>query len=140
VQAPNGSPTPYAPRYIASLSANYLVLLERGGVDFGIEYNYRSSEQNAFSIPTGAAGDVCRTSAGIYGSGCGFRTFPDLHTLNAEVTYKLKGWTVGLFANNIGSFAKIVNIGAPPAGSLQPGDTIFYARPMTIGLRVKSTF
>ena len=80
------------------------------------------------------------TSAGIYGSGCGFRTFPDLHTLNAEVTYKLKGWTVGLFANNIGSFAKIVNIGAPPAGSLQPGDTIFYARPMTIGLRVKSTF
>jgi outer membrane receptor protein involved in Fe transport len=140
VQAPSGSPTPYSPRYIASLSANYRVPLERGGLEFGVEYNYRSSEQNAFSIPTGAAGDVCRTSAGIYGSGCGFRTFPDLHTLNAEVSYKIKGWTVGLFANNIGSFAKIVNIGAPPAGSQQPGDTIFYARPMTIGLRVKTTF
>ena len=76
----------------------------------------------------------------IYGAGCTYRTLPDLHTLNAEITYKVNDWTVGLFANNIGSFAKIVNVGAPPGGSQQPGDAIFYARPMTIGLRVKRVF
>jgi hypothetical protein len=65
---------------------------------------------------------------------------PDMHTLNAEVTYKLNDWTAGLFANNIGSFAKITNVQAPPDGSQQPGDTIFYTRPMTIGLRLKTTF
>jgi outer membrane receptor protein involved in Fe transport len=138
VQAPSGSPTPYSPKYIASLSANYAVPLERGGLDFGVQYNYRSSEANAFSIPEGAAGDACRPS--IYAVGCTYRTFPDMHTLNAEITYKLNDWTVGLFANNIGSFDKITNVGAPPAGSQQPGDMIFYARPMTIGLRVKRVF
>jgi outer membrane receptor protein involved in Fe transport len=138
VQAPSGSPTPYSPKYIASLSANYAVPLERGGLNFGVQYNYRSSEANAFSIPTGLAGDVCRPS--IYASGCTYRTFPDLHTLNAEATYRINSWTIGLFANNIGSFARITNIAAPPAGSQQPGDTLFYARPMTIGLRVKTTF
>lgn len=65
---------------------------------------------------------------------------PDMHTLNAEVTYQLNGWTAGLFANNIGSFAKITNVQAPPDSSQQPGDTIFYTRPMTIGLRLKTTF
>jgi hypothetical protein len=114
------------------------VPLERGGLDFGVQYNYRSSEANAFSIPEGAAGDACRPS--IYAVGCTYRTFPDMHTLNAEITYKLNDWTVGLFANNIGSFDKITNVGAPPAGSQQPGDMIFYARPMTIGLRVKRVF
>jgi outer membrane receptor protein involved in Fe transport len=153
VQAPSGAPTPYSPKYIASLSANYAVDLQRGGLNFGLQYNYRSSEQNEFSIPYGSAGAACRADNGpygIYNIGCGYRSFPDLHTLNAEVTYKLKGWTVGLFANNIGSFAKVVNVGAPPAGSQQPGDnlatgyyggnTVTYTRPMTIGLRVKTTF
>jgi outer membrane receptor protein involved in Fe transport len=106
VQAPSGSPTPYSPKYIASLSANYVVPLEQGRVDFGLEYNYRSSEANAFSIPQGAAGADCHPS--IYDAGC--------------------------------TFAKITNVVAPPAGSQQPGDTVFYARPMTIGLRIKTTF
>jgi hypothetical protein len=34
----------------------------------------------------------------------------------------------------------VVNINASVAGSQQPGDMVFYTRPMTIGLRVKSLF
>jgi hypothetical protein len=99
------------------------VPLEMSSLNFGVEYNYRSFESTTFN-----PADFT------------YRTIPELHRLNAEITYRVQNWQIGLFANNIGSFAKIVNANAFIPASQQPGDTIFYTRPMTIGLRVKTSF
>jgi len=123
LNAPDGSPAPFTPKYIVSLSGNYRIPFEHSELDLGLQYNYRSSEATTFN-PTDY----------------NYRTIADQRRLNAEITYNMGKWQVGVFGNNIGSWSKVVNINASVAGSQQPGDTVFFTRPMTIGLRVKSLF
>jgi outer membrane receptor protein involved in Fe transport len=123
LNAQSGAPAPYTPKYILSVTTNYDIPLKKGDIDFGLEYNYHSGETTTFN-PTDYS----------------YRRIPDLHRLNAEATYSLDNWNLGLFANNIGSWARIANRSAIIPGSLQPGDMLFYIRPMTIGVRLKASF
>jgi hypothetical protein len=61
-------------------------------------------------------------------------------TLDAAINHLLPKWQIGLLGTNLPNGNKIVNVSAIIPGSMQPGDTYFYARPRTIGLRFLAEF
>jgi outer membrane receptor protein involved in Fe transport len=123
LNAPSGTPASYTPKYILSVNGDYDIPLNGSSLDLGLEYNYRSEENTGF--------DKTSTT---------YRTIPESNRLNAQATWKVSNWQLGLFVNNIGSWTKVININAAVPGSVQPGDMLFYARPMTIGMRLKAKF
>jgi outer membrane receptor protein involved in Fe transport len=123
LNAPDGSPAPYTPKYILSLTGNYRIPFAHSELNLGMQYNYRSSQATTFNPVD-----------------YNYRTIPAQNRLNAEVTYNMGQWQIGLFGNNIGNWSKVVNVNAIIPGSQQPGDTVFYTRPMTVGLRLKNLF
>jgi outer membrane receptor protein involved in Fe transport len=59
--------------------------------------------------------------------------------LNAALSYKSGKYEFGLFGTNLNNRTKVVDVTRDPNG-LQPGDTIYMARPRTVGVRVKARF
>jgi hypothetical protein len=92
-------------------------------VSFATNFSYRSGAATAFN-PTAY----------------GYRTLPDVRDLDAAITYKKPRFQVGLFGSNLTNGLTIINNGATVPGSLQPGDTLFYARPRTVGVRIAAQF
>ncbi len=123
LRAPSGSPTPFDPKWIANLSASYDVSVADNTLRFSTNYAYRGSAGTTFN-PTDA----------------NYRVIPDSHDLDAAITYEMANLQIGVFGSNLTNGNNIVNIGAVIPGSLQPGDTYFYARPRTIGLRLTAKF
>jgi outer membrane receptor protein involved in Fe transport len=124
LDAPSGSQTPYDPKWITNTTATYE--LPVGGEDtvsFAANFSYRSGAATGFN-PTNFD----------------YRTLPDVRDLDSAITYKRPRWQIGLFGSNLTNGLKVINNGATVPGSLQPGDTLFYARPRTIGVRVAAQF
>jgi len=92
-------------------------------MSFAVNFSYRSGAATTFN-PTDY----------------NYRTLPDVRDLSLAITYKKPRYQVGLFGSNLTNGLKVINDQAVVPGSLQPGDTLFYARPRTVGVRITAQF
>ena len=120
---PAGSRTPYAPHVAASATFSYAVPVQ-GTDEIGISasYAYRGKAYTNFAKEQG-----------------GYSEIPSSNTVNATVTYKTRGYELGLFGSNLTNGNKVNDV-TTNSIAIQPGDTLFMARPRTIGLRMKARF
>lgn len=123
LNAPSGSQTTYSPRFIASLSGQYNIPFADDNLALGVNYTYRSTQNTTFNPDD-----------------TNFRQIPSSNVVNLQATYSHDNMEIGVFANNLTNGDKIINVQAAVPGSAAPGDTIFYARPRTIGLRLRVDF
>ena len=123
LDAPSGSRTPYDPKWITNTNATYDLPAGDNIVSFAVNFSYRSGAATTFN-PTDY----------------NYRTLPDVRDLDLAITYKMPRYQVGLFGSNLTNGLKIINEQAAVPGSLQPGDTLFYARPRTVGVRIAAQF
>ena len=122
--ANDGDKAPYFPRWIASVSAFYDHRFESGTLHLQAAYQYRAGEQTGFN-----AGNA------------GFVYIPAQNTVSASVAYDLGRYEIGLFGNNLTDGAKITDITKASYYAIyQAGNRVTYARPRTIGARVKVKF
>jgi len=120
---PQGTRTPYAPRFTASLSARYSVPVnESDETGVSVSYAFRSNAFTDFA-PTGS----------------NYAEIPSSNMLNATWFYKTPRYELGLFGTNLTNGTRIVDVTKDDNG-LQPGNAIFMERPRTIGLRLKARF
>jgi outer membrane receptor protein involved in Fe transport len=121
--APSGTTAPFAPKYIGSLAATYDVPMGENNLEFTANYSFKSSYYNSLDHTT-----------------LHFRTLPWTTELDAAITYMIGNYEVGVFANNLTDRVNIEHNNYAPTGSLQPGDDLAYARPRTVGMRVRAGF
>jgi iron complex outermembrane receptor protein len=120
---PAGARTPYAPRIAASATVNYRIpLAGKDEVGIAASYAYKGSAYTNFAAAQGA-----------------YSAIPSSNTLNASVSYSTRGYEVGLFGTNLTNGNKVSDVSTNSI-AIQPGDTLFMARPRTVGVRLKSRF
>jgi iron complex outermembrane recepter protein len=123
LNAPDGTTSPYAPRFIGSISGNYHVPIAGNSLEFNANYSYKTSFNNSFNQ-----------------SASSFRQIPSTKTLNGSVAYEMGRYEISVFGNNLANARNIEHIGSVPGGSIAPGDDVAYDRPRTVGLRVRASF
>ncbi len=123
LNAPDGAQTPYAPKWITNTTATYDLPVGSDTLSFATNFSYRSGAATTFN-PTDYE----------------YRTLPDVRDLDMAITYKKPRLQIGIFGTNLTNGLKIINNAGTVPGSLQPGDTVYYARPRTIGLRMAAQF
>jgi hypothetical protein len=47
---------------------------------------------------------------------------------------------IGIFGTNLTNGTKIINAASMIPGSQEPGDTVYYARPRTVGVRLTAQY
>jgi outer membrane receptor protein involved in Fe transport len=123
LHAPAGTTSPYAPRFIGSVTGSYHIPVAGNSLEFNANYSYKSSFNNSFNQ-----------------SASSYRQIPSTKTLNGAVAYAVGRFEISVFGNNLANARNIEHIGAVPAASLAPGDDVAYDRPRTIGLRLRASF
>jgi iron complex outermembrane receptor protein len=120
---PAGSRAPYSPRVAATATASYSIpLAGTDEVAISASYAYRGEAYTNFAPAQG-----------------GYEEIPSSNTLNASISYKTRGYEVGLFGTNLTNGANISDVTANTI-AIQPGDTLYMVRPRTVGLRVTARF
>jgi iron complex outermembrane receptor protein len=138
VGAFDGDKTPYFPDWTASAAFFYDKPVGDGTLHLQASYQYRGKEQTTFdsSATTIKNGVLTRT-----GPSASFAVIPTSENVSASLAYDIGRYEVGVYANNITNDAKITNIGRATYYKIyQAGDRVTYARPRTIGVRIKATF
>jgi outer membrane receptor protein involved in Fe transport len=123
LDAPAGTTSPYAPRFIGSITGDYRVPLGMSSLDFDVNYSYKTSFNNSFNQ-----------------SSSSFAQIPSTKSLNAAVAYEIGHFEVSVFGNNLTNARNIEHIQSVPTGSLAPGNDLAYDRPRTVGLRLRASF
>ena len=120
---PAGSRVPYAPRFSASATASYTIPLA-GTDEIGLaaSYAYRGEAFTNFAATQGS-----------------YARIESSNTLNATVTYRTRGYEVGLFGTNLTNGAQVSDV-TPNGLAIQPGNLVYLVRPRTVGLRVTARF
>ncbi len=120
--AVQGDRVPYFPPLIAGGMAAYRAALGPGQtLVTELNAQYRGSTYSNFSPDS--------------------RVFiPNSTVLNAAVTYVRGSWEVGLFGRNLTDAHMVTSANRNTFGAFQPGDTYWYARPRTVGLRARVSF
>ncbi|WP_167541092.1 TonB-dependent receptor [Janthinobacterium agaricidamnosum] len=120
---PAGSRTPYAPHFAANATVGYSIPLS-GSDEIGVSasYAYRGDSYTNFAKAQGS-----------------YEEIPSSNMVNATLTYKTRGYEVGLFGSNLTNGTKVSDV-TPNVIAIQPGNALYMARPRTIGLRFKTRF
>ncbi|HLY59023.1 MAG TPA: TonB-dependent receptor [Stellaceae bacterium] len=123
VGAKSGDLTPFFPQYIVAATLQYVVPLADGStLSFIGDYEYRGDSHTEFD----------QTNAD-------YRGIPASNKVNLAVNYNIDNWEVGLFAKNLTDDHAVGMVQSNGTGE-NPGDTYYYTRPRTIGIRAKMTF
>jgi len=118
-----GTEVPYSPKYIASALLTYNIPVGDNNLGFTGEYSYRGTSTTSFDPQAST-----------------YRQIPSSNDFNLSINYQMENMEIGLFGDNITNGVKIIDIIAKHGYNNAPGDTVFYARPATYGLRVKYLF
>ena len=122
LSAAKGDPVPYFPQYIAAASAQYRIPVGSAqNLIFELNAQYRSSTYNNFS-------PLERVQ------------IPGSTVLNSGLTFTKDNWEIGVFGHNLTNEHVVTSADINTFGPLQPGDLRYYARPRTLGLRVRLSF
>ncbi len=141
----NGDLAPYFPRWIASVSVFYDRPVAQGVLHLQAGYQYRGDEQNTFNpVSTYYANgklNLLLDGAGKSVANPSFAVIPASNNVNASVAYNIGRYELGVFGNNLTNGVKVTDITKATYYAIyQAGDFVTYARPRTIGARVKVTF
>jgi len=122
LSATEGDPVPYFPKYIAALSGQYRIPIGNAqNLTLELNAQYRSSTYNNFS-------PLERVE------------IPGSTVLNSGLTFTKDNWEAGVFAHNLTNEHVVTAADINTFGAIQPGDIRYYARPRTVGLRIRRSF
>lgn len=118
--AVDGDRVPYFPRYIAGLNGRYAIPI--GGDELAIDgsWAFRGDSMTRFDQQDPDA-----------------REIPASDYLTLAITYRRGNWELGVFGQNLTNGTDILLRGPDSYAPFQPGDTVSWARPRTIGMRFK---
>ncbi len=124
VGAFDGDLAPYFPRWIASVSAFYDRPLADGMLHLQASYQYRGREQTGFNA-----------------TNAGFAYIPPQNDLSASIAYDIGRYEFGVFGTNLADGVKVTDIVTASYYAIyQAGNRVSYARPRTVGARVRVKF
>jgi outer membrane receptor protein involved in Fe transport len=118
--AEDGDRAPYFPRYIANINGRYVYPFSASELIFEGDWTFRGDALTRF------AGDDPT-----------MREIPASDFLSFSATYRQDNWELGLFGQNLTNNTEILLRGPDTYAPFQPGDTVTWARPRTIGVRFK---
>lgn len=118
--AADGDRAPYFPRYVANLNGRYVLPVGDAQVVFEGDWTFRGNSLTRFD-----------------GSDPTLREIPASDFLSLSTTYRQDNWEIGLFGQNLTNNTDILLRGPDTYAPFQPGDTVTWARPRTIGVRFK---
>lgn len=122
LSAQKGDEVPYFPKYIASGSAQYRIPLgAQQSLTSQLSLEYRSSSFDNFSPLTRLE-------------------LPSSTVLNGAMTYARNNWEVGLFGHNLTNEHVVTSSVINTFGEFQPGNVRYFARPRTVGVRLRVGF
>lgn len=123
VDAVDGDRSPFFPRLIAAVNANYGVPVPGGKVVTSADYTWRSSAYTEFSPEDPL-----------------YREIPASKILNASIGYDTGRWSISIFGTNLTNDEEVSAVQANTYGPVQPGDVWFRGRPRTIGVHLHAGF
>jgi outer membrane receptor protein involved in Fe transport len=123
LNAQDGDRVPYFPKYIVGLNGQYAIPLGNAELAFEGSWVFRGDAWTRFDQQDPDA-----------------RQIPSSDYLSLAVTYRRGSWEFGLFGQNLTNQTDILLRGPDSYAPFQPGDTVTWARPRTIGLRTKVSF
>ena len=114
--AADGARVPYFPRTIVTVSANYVIPVQRGKILLATDYTYRSDAFTQFS-PMNPQ----------------YLQIPSSNMLNASIGYDTGKWSISLYGTNL-TDDRLVSGADNFYPQVQPGPQQFWGRPRTVGL------
>jgi outer membrane receptor protein involved in Fe transport len=123
VGAVDGDRSPFFPRVIVAVNANYGVPVPGGTVVTSADYTWRSSAYTEFSPEDPL-----------------YREIPASKILNASIGYDTGRWSISVFGSNLTNDEEVSAVQANTYGPVQPGDVWFRGRPRTIGVHLHAGF
>ncbi|MEG3125425.1 TonB-dependent receptor [Sphingomonas sp. GB1N7] len=138
VGAFDGDRTPYYPRFTANAQIFYDRPMGAGALHLQAGYQYQSTQNTTFNNFTTTLVSGKLTSTGPSQT---FAVIPESHNLSAAIAYDIGKFELGLYGNNLANGVGVVNIARATYYQVyQAGSRVTYARPRTIGVRVKVKF
>ncbi|UAJ08856.1 TonB-dependent receptor [Glacieibacterium megasporae] len=138
VGAFNGDHTPYFPKLVFNFGAFYDVPVGNGELHLQGNYQFQSNQNTTFNrFSTTIVNGVLTKN----GASSTFATIPESSNVSLSVAYDIGNFEFGIFGNNLTNGVKITNIARATYYQIyQAGSSVTYARPRTIGGRVKVKF
>ncbi len=138
VGAFDGDRTPYYPRFTATAQIFYDRPIGDGELHLQGSYQYQSDQHTTFNnFSTSLTGGVLTKT----GASASYYVIPPQNNFSASAAYTLGRFEFGVFGNNLSNGVKAVAATRATYYKVyQAGDRVTYARPRTIGARVKVTF
>ena len=138
VGAFDGDRTPYFPQYVVNAGAFYDVPVGNGELHLQANYQYQSSQNTTFNnFATKIVNGVLTNN----GASATFAKIPETHNVSVSLAYDIGNFEFGVFGNNLANGVKVTNIARATYYQIyQAGSNVTYARPRTIGGRVKVKF
>lgn len=134
----DGDLAPYFPRWTAAISAFYDRPLGRGALHAQASYQYRGEERTTFNP---LATTIVNGTLVATGPSASFAVIPASNNVSASLAYDIGRYEFGIFGNNLTDGVKVTDIfRATYYAVYQAGDWITYARPRTLGARLKVRF
>ncbi len=140
VGAFSGDQSPYSPNWIASVFAFYDKPLANGTLHLQASYQFRSEENTTFD-PYSTSYNAATNTLTKTGNSQTFAIIPASHDVNASAAYTFGRYEIGVYGTNLTNGLKVINIGRPTYyANYVAGDIETIARPLTVGVRVKTKF
>jgi outer membrane receptor protein involved in Fe transport len=140
VGAFSGDQSPYSPNVIASAFAFYDKPVGDGLLHLEASYQFRSEENTTFD-PYSTSYNAATNTLTKTGASQTFAIIPASNDVNASVAYTFGKYEIGVYGTNLTNGLKVINIARPTYyGNYVAGNLETVARPLTIGVRIKTKF
>jgi outer membrane receptor protein involved in Fe transport len=140
VGAFSGDQSPYSPNVIASAFVFYDKPVAEGVMHLQASYQFRSEENTTFD-PYSTSYTASTNTLAKTGNSQTFAIIPASHDVNASASYAFGKYEIGIYGTNLTNGLKVTNIAKPTYyGNYVAGNIDTIARPLTVGVRVKTKF
>ncbi|EGD58428.1 TonB-dependent receptor [Novosphingobium nitrogenifigens DSM 19370] len=139
VGAFDGNQVPYSPRWKTSATLFYDTPLAGGqALHAQLSYRYQSAQFTTFNPQATSYSDGVLTATGASST---YARIPQQHDVSASLAWDFGSTEVGIYGNNLVDGVRIVDVQRATYYKVyQPGDRVAWARPRTIGVRLRQSF
>jgi outer membrane receptor protein involved in Fe transport len=140
VGAFSGDQAPYSPNWTIATSLLYDKSIAAGMIHLAASYQFKS-EQNTTFDPYSTSYNSTTGVLSKTGTNTGFAIIPPSHNVNASASYAWDRYEVGIYGTNLINGLRVTNIAKPTYfANYEAGYAETIARPLTIGVRLKTKF